>query len=1049
MIERIVELALRAKGLIFVFVLLLVGVGLWSAVLLPIDVVPDITNVQVQINTAVPALAPEEIEKSVSIPIEKAMAGLPGMKELRSLSRFGLSQVTMTFQDEVDIYRTRQLVAERLQGVLAGLPKDVEVRLGPISTGLSEIYYYTVGYKEDARSKPTDRLERLVNLSEIQEHLVKPLLRSTLGLAEVNTSGGYERQVVVTPRLAQLAAANMTINELADRIAENTENAGGGFVEIGGEQIVIRSATRVQSLADITKIPLKFGAGVEPITVGDLSDVALGSNFRSGASTEQGEEAIVGAAIMSVGENARVVSAAVREKLTEIQSKLPEGVEIRTQYDRGELVGRTIKTVEKNLFEGAILVVAVLFLMLGNFRAALIVALAIPLAMLFAVAGMVQGRVSGNLMSLGAIDFGLIVDGAVVMVENIMRHLAHRQRELKRALTPSERSKEVLYSAQEVANPMFFGMLIVTIVYLPILSLSGIEGKMFHPMALTVLFALIGALLLSLTLMPILCAYILTGQLRENDSRLVRGFKYLYEPILQYSLKRRWVIVSIALVLVTLSGVTFTRLGAEFIPQLNEGTVTIQMIRSSSLGLGASVELQERSEAVLRERFPEVTHVFSKIGTAEIASDPMGPNVSDTFVTLADEGSWRKIEGRRVSKSELLTLIERELTLRVPGQTLLFSQPIQLRFNEIMAGARADLSLKIFGPDFVQLEQIAAKAVAILRTIPGGSDVEFEALGRTPILEIAPRRESVKLLNVHANEINEVVAAGLAGRETGKVILNNRQTPLVVRLRETDRRDADVIKALVVRTDHGGMVALDRVATVQSVEAVSVITREATQRRAAILINPQGRDIEGFVTEADKKLRAGLNLPAGYYYEFGGQFENLQQAKAKLVVVVPLMLLAILGLIYASFRSVRQAVLVFLCVPLAMTGGVMALALRGMPFSISAAVGFIALSGIAVLNGVMLISFTNQLRREGRSLRDATIESALTRLRPKLMTALIASLGFLPMALATSAGAEVQRPLATVVIGGIFTSTFLTLVLLPTLYLWLETKKETNLKEKV
>lgn len=1044
MIQKIVELALKGRGTVLVLTLLLIGIGTWSALRLPIDAVPDITNVQVQINTAVLALAPEEIEKIVTVPIESQMAGLSGMMELRSLSRFGLSQVTMTFEDGTDIYRTRQLVSERLQGVIGELPKSVEVRLAPISTGLSEIYYYTVAYRDNALHKPSSTFERMLNLSVIQEYLIKPLLRSTPGLAEVNTSGGYEKQLVITPNLEKLSAVGLTVNELADRIAENTENAGGGLVEIGGEQIVIRSATRVQSREDIAKIPIKFGAAIEPLTVSDVADVAIGANYRTGASTEQGEEAVVGAAIMLVGANTRIVADAVKVKLADIQEKLPEGVEIRTQYDRGELVNRTIGTVEKSLFEGAILVIAVLFLMLGNFRAALIVALAIPLSMLFAVTGMVQSHVSGNLMSLGAIDFGLIVDGAVVMVENIMRHLAHRQRELKRALTPDERFKEVLVSAKEVASPMFFGMLIVTIVYLPILTLSGIEGKMFHPMALTVLFALAGALILSLTLMPALCSFVLTGEVKEKDSRLVTWFKYMYEPILHFSLRRRPIIVGLAVAVCIFSGLLFQRLGAEFIPQLNEGTVTIQMIRSSSLGLEASVELQQRAERILREKFPEITHIFSKIGTAEIASDPMGPNVSDTFVSLADESTWRKVHNRRITKLELLRLMERELMLHVPGQSILFSQPIQMRFNEIMAGARADLSLKIYGPDFTQLEQLADKAVDTLRKIPGGGNVEFEPLGRTPMLEISANRDSARRLNVHADEINQVISSALAGAETGKIILENRQVPLVVRLAEKERRDVDLIKNLAVRTEDGGMIPLEKVASVQSVEAISAITRETNQRRATILINPEGRDVESFVTEAQEKLKTSLEFPEGYYYEFGGQFENLQKAKARLLVVVPLTLLIILSLIYFSFQRLRQAVLIFLCVPLAMTGGVMALALRGMPFSISAAVGFIALSGIAVLNGVMLISFTNQLRREGKSLRDATVESALTRLRPKLMTALVASLGFIPMAVASGAGAEVQRPLATVVIGGIFTSTFLTLVLLPTLYLWLESGKESN-----
>jgi cobalt-zinc-cadmium resistance protein CzcA len=1042
MITRLIELAVGNRVSVLLATVLLTVVGGLAAMHLPIDAVPDITSPQVQINTSVPALAPEEVEKQVTLPIESNMAGLPGMVELRSLSRFGLSQVTMTFEDHADIYRLRQLVSERLQGVLTDLPAGVDVHLAPISTGLSEIFYYAVRYKADAPGKPATEFDRLLTLSTIQEYLIKPILRATPGLAEVNTSGGYEKQLVVIPNPTKLDNAGITIDELGERLRENAENAGGGFVEIGGEQIIIRAATRVQSREDILALPLKFGATVEALTVGDVAEVSIGSSFRAGASTEQGEEAVVGAAIMLLGENTRTVAEAVRTRLAQIQDKLPEGVEIVSLYDRGDLVANTIHTVEKNLFEGAVLVAAVLFAMLGNFRAACIVALAIPLSMLFALTGMVQNRISGNLMSLGAIDFGLIVDGAVVMVENIVRHLAHRQQKLGRVLTAKERHEEVLISAKEVATPMFFGVLIIAIVYVPILTLTGIEGKMFHPMAYTVLFALAGALLLALTLMPVLCTYLLSGKVQERDSRLVSLFRRLYTPILNYSLRRRPVVVAISVGIFASSMFVFTRLGAEFIPQLNEGAVTIQFIRSTSLGLDASLELQKASESLLLRKFPEITHLFSKIGTAEIASDPMGPNVSDTFVFLSDEATWRKVGGQPVSKPELLESMKRELTLNVPGQTLLFSQPIQMRFNEMMAGARANLALKIYGAEFDELERLAQQATEVLKAIPGSGDVEFDAFGRAPMLQITPNRQAMKRLNVSAGEINRVIAAALAGEEVGTYVEENRPIPLVVRLGEKDRRDVATIKRLSVRTEDGGVVPLERVGSIELSEQVGTITRDATQRRATLLINPKGSDIEGFVAEGTKRLRQELKLAPGYFFEFGGQFENLQKAKARLSLVVPATLLLILLLIYLTFNDLRQALLIFLCVPLAVSGGVFALAIRGMPFSISAAVGFIALSGIAVLNGLMLLSFTNQLRAEGRPLREAMIESALTRLRPKLMTALVASLGFLPMAVATGAGAEVQRPLATVVIGGIITSTFLTLVLLPTLYLWIEGGKE-------
>jgi heavy metal efflux system protein len=1040
MINQVLEFSLRQRAFVLLATIILIGVGIWSALRLPIDAVPDITNVQVQINTAVPALAPEEIEKLVTFPIESEMAGLPQMLELRSLSKFGLSQVTMIFKDGTDVYRTRQLVSERLQNAIDELPPGLQPKLAPISTGLGEIYYYTVAYKKDAKNKPPTKYEQLIALKLVQDYTIKPLLRGTPGLAEVNTSGGYEKQIVVMPDAQKLANAGMTLDDLADKISESVENAGGGLIEVGGEQLVIRAASRVQTLEEIADIPLKFRAGVEIMTVKDVAEIGIGSSFRTGASTENGEEALVGGAIMLMDENSRLIARAVKDKLTEIQQKLPAGIEIRTAYDRSDLVNRTIRTVETNLFEGAIFVVVVLFAMLGNWRAALIVALAIPLSMFFAITGMVQSRISGNLMSLGAIDFGLIVDGAVVMVENIIRHLAEKQRELRRPLTPQERAHEVLISGKQVASPMFFGVLIITVVYFPILALTGIEGKMFKPMALAVIFALVGALVLSLTLMPALCSYFLGGKIHEEDNFLVRFFKRIYSPVLYFALAHRWIVVGSMVGLFVLSIFVFLRLGAVFIPQLDEGSLSIQMIRSTSVGLKASLDLQEKSEKLLLTKFPELTHTFSRIGTAEIATDPMGPNVADTYISYQPQEKWRKINGRTPTKEELIELIRHELTVNMPGQAYLFTQPIQLRFNEIMAGARADLSLKIFGDDFTELERLGSQARDVLRTIPGGGDVEFEAFGTVPMLEITPKRPAMKKFNVLADEINKVVASGLAGEEAGILVEGNRRFPIVVRLHEQLRDKIEVMKKLPLRTEDGGLITLGDVTEIKVAERVGTISRESNQRRLGILINVRGRDIESFVKEADAKIKEQIKFPDGYYYEFGGQFKNLQEARARLAVVVPIALLLIFVLIFLSFQSVRQAALIFTCVPLAVTGGVFALWMRGMPFSISAGVGFIALSGIAILNGLMLISFVNQLREEGRNLRDAVVEGALTRLRPKLMTALVASLGFVPMAIASGAGAEMQRPLATVVIGGIISSTFLTLVLLPTLYMWVERK---------
>ena len=1039
MLENLIDFSLRRRGLVAVAALFLLIAGFWSAFQVTVDAVPDITSPQVQINTAVPALAPDEIESLVTVPIEREMAGLPDMVELRSLSKFGLSQVTMTFKDGVDLYRLRQLVTERLASAREALPPGLVPTLAPVSTGLGEIVYYTVSYRANAPERPADPAERLRQLRLIHDYQIKPLLRATPGLAEVNAIGGYEKQVVVELKPARLAEAGISFTQLAEVIRAGTENAGGGVLELGGEAIVVRADTRAKTAEDIANLPVKFtGAAVHPLVVRDLADVTIGSAMRTGASTENGEETVTGAAIMLAGGNGRQIAQDTVARLREIAGKLPPGVEIRVTYDRADLVNATIRTVEKNLFEGALLVAVILFALLGNWRAALIVTLAIPLSFLFMLTGMAQGRLSANLMSLGAIDFGLIVDGAIVMVENILRRLAERQHHLGRLPTRDERLATVRAAAHEVARPMFFGVLIITLVYVPILALTGIEGKMFRPMALSVMLALAGALLLALTLMPVLSAWLLHRRIREDDGWLVRAAKAVYSPLLRRAFAARGLIVMAALLLFAGAGALFQRLGAEFIPQLDEGAISIQMIRGNSVGLDASVELQRKSEQLLRAKFPEISHLFARLGTAEIATDPMGPNVADTYVFFHPRATWREIDGHRATKAELVERMRHELVASVPGQSYLFTQPLQLRFNEIMAGARADLSLKIYGDDFAQLETLAATAHDILRRIPGGGDVEFEAIGRVPMLEITPKRDALRRLGLHADEINAVVATALAGEAAGALIEGSRRTDIVVRLPESRRLDLAGLRELPVSVEGGGQVPLSRVADLTIVDRVATIGREDTQRRVAILVNVRGRDTEGVVREAEQELARGLPLPAGYYWEFGGQFENLQAARTRLTVVVPATLALIGLLIYASFGSARQAALIFVCVPLAATGGVAALWLRDMPFTISAAVGFIALSGIAVLNGIMLVSFINQLRREGRSVRAAVTEGTLTRLRPMLMTALVASFGFIPMAVATGAGAEVQRPIATVVIGGILTATFLTLIALPVLYDWIE-----------
>ena len=1043
MIDRIFEFALRQRAFILLAIAGLIALGIHSALRLPVDAVPDITNVQVQINTSVPSLAPEEIEKLVTYPIEIEMGGIQNLIEVRSISKFGLSQVTLIFEEGTDIYRARQLVSERLQNALKELPPGSEPpQMAPISTGLGEIYFYVLRYADEATNKPPTPEERLMELKLVQEFIVAPMLVGVKGVTEVNTAGGYDKQIVVFPDPQKLMSVGLTYGELASAIADNTENAGGSVVEQAGENITIRSVGRVHTADEVANLPVKFGAGRAAILVKDVAEVGIGSSVRTGAAVYNGEEALIGTTMMLLGENSRLVAERVHDKMDEIQKRLPPGMEVETVYNRTELVERTIATVEKNLVEGAILVIVVLLLLLGNVRAALIVALTIPLSMLFALTGMVQTRVSGNLMSLGAIDFGLIVDGAVVLAENIVRMLAHRQHQLGRLLNREERMHTILTACKQVGRPMVFGVAIITIVYLPILSLTGVEGKMFKPMAQTVIYALVGALILALTVVPALCSYLMTRKVREEDNFIIRLAKKLYTPLFNFAMKFRWLVTGGAVALFIVAAVLFTSLGAVFVPKLDEGSFAIQMIRTTSIGLDASLDMEKKAQKILLDSFPEVTHIISRIGTSEVAVDPMGVNVSDTYVLLKHPEEWRKVDGRIITKDELAELMNEELSSRLPGQAYLFTQPIELRFNELLSGVRADIAIKVFGEDYEVLEKVAGEIREIVEKIRGAADVEFDAAGKSPIFEVAMNRDAMKRYNVHAGEVNEVIETAFAGEEAGIILDGIYRYPVVVRLPEDARRDLSAVAQMPVRTADGGIISLEQVATMNIVERVSTINREAYRRRMTIMVNLRGRDTESFVNEAQEKIAAQVELPEGYFVEFGGNFKNLQEARARLAVVVPVALTLIFILIFTAFRSLRQAILVFTGIPLAITGGVFALWLRDMPFSISAGVGFIALSGVAVLNGVVLISFFNQLREEGRSVEDAVREGSMTRLRPVLMTALVASFGFVPMALATSAGAEVQRPLATVVIGGIISSTFLTLVLLPTLYAWLEQKKK-------
>ncbi len=1040
MIDRIFEFSLKQR----VFVLMAAaGVAAWgvaSALRLPVDAVPDITNTQVQINTSVPSLAPEEIEKLVTYPIEIEMGGIQNLTEVRSISKFGLSQVTLIFEEGTDIYLARQLVSERMQNVLGALPPGIDPpQMSPISTGLGEIYFYVLKYADDAPNKPATEQERLMQLRLMQEFVVSPMLVSVQGVTEVNTSGGYGKQIVVFPDPQKLMSVGLTYSELSEVLSRNTENAGGSVVEQAGENITIRSSGRVYTSDEIANLPVKFGAGRLAIRVKDVAEVGIGSNVRTGAATYNGEEALIGVAMMLLGENSRLVSQRVHEKTAEVQKRLPEGIIIETIYNRTELVDRTIYTVEKNLVEGALLVIVILMLLLGNVRAAIIVALAIPMSMLFAMIGMLKFNVSGNLMSLGAIDFGLVVDGSVVLAENIIRMIAEKQHALGgRLLTKKERLRTILAACKQVGRPMVFGVSIITIVYFPILSLVGVEGKMFKPMAMTVILALLGSLILALTLVPALCAFLMTRKVSEKESFIMRIAKAIYAPILRFALRFRWVVTAGALAIFIFAAGVFGRLGAEFVPQLDEGSLAIQMIRTTSIGLKASIDMQKKAERLLLDEFPEITRILARIGTPEIATDPMGVNVSDTYTLLKPPSEWRKVNGKTITKDELAELMQEELNMNFPGQAILFSQPIELRFNELLSGIRADLAIKVFGEDFEVLEKVASEIREIVEAVPGAGDVEFDAVGKAPLFEVTMDRDALVRYNVHASEINETIRTAFAGAEAGIVIDGIYRYPLVVRLPESSRQDLAAVAQIPVRTADGGIISLEQVADFNIDERVNTINREAFQRRMTIMVNLRGRDTESFVLEAQRKIDEQVKIPEGYSVEFGGNFKNLQVARKRLMVVVPVALALIFILIFATFRSLRQAALVFTAVPLAVTGGIFALWLRSMPFSISAGVGFIAVSGIAVLNGLMIITFFNQLREQGNDLKTAVWDGSLLRLRPKLMTALVASLGFIPMALATSSGAEVQRPLATVVIGGIMTSTFLTLVILPTLYQWLE-----------
>ena len=1045
--ERLIAFSIRQRWLILLATLGMAGIGILNFGRLPIDAVPDITNVQVQINTSVTALSPAEVESRITFPIEWAMSGIPKVEQVRSLSRYGLSQVTVIFKDGTDIYFARQLVNQRLQEARENLPAGIEPTMGPIATGLGEIFMWTIEADSGAR-RPDGERYTLGDLRTLQDWVVRPQVRTVTGVTEVNSIGGYEKQFHVTPIPAKLLAHGLSFRDVFDALARNNDNAGAGYIEHFDEQYLIRATGLVQGIPDIESIVLRTQDGT-PIRVRDVARVELGEQLRTGAGTHMGKEAVVGTAIMLIGENSRSVSRRVAAKMTDVNRSMPEGVKVRTVYDRTYLVDATLKTVRTNLFEGALLVIVILFLMLGNIRAALIVGMAIPLSMLFAVSGMVQWGISGNLMSLGAIDFGIIVDGAVVMVENIVRRFAHRQHELGRLMNFQERLDEAFQSSREVARPVIFGVGIIMIVYLPILTLSGIEGKMFKPMAAVVLLALSGALLLTFTFIPAAVATFLSGRVAEEENAFLRAIRRVYTPTLDWSLRNRWGVAFVAGLLVVACGFIAARMGSEFVPKLGEGALAIQPARIPSISLRTSVAMQGQVEALLRREFPdEVTDIFARTGTAEIATDPMGPNVSDTYVMLSPKRQWKKAK----SQEALAELMEAKLQL-LRGQNFEISQPIELRFNELIAGVRSDVAVKVFGDDLESMTASATRISAILASIPGAADIKVEQTAGLPVLTVGIDRQAIARYGLNIADVQEVVSMAMGGSKVGQVFEGDRRFDLVVRLPDEVRRDIHALENLAIPLPmlggsagasrvsaehpaaHAAYVPLGAVAKIVLEEGPNQISREDGKRRVVVQANVRGRDLGSFVAEAQRRVDAEVKIPTGNWLRWGGQFENLAAARNRLAIVVPLALFLIFILLFMTFGSVPQALLVFTGVPLALTGGVLALWVNGLPLSISAGIGFIALSGVAVLNGLVMVSFINDLRARGSALETAIQEGSLTRLRPVLMTALVASLGFVPMALAHGTGAEVQRPLATVVIGGIISSTLLTLVVLPALYL--------------
>ncbi|WP_151808510.1 efflux RND transporter permease subunit [Acinetobacter soli] len=1031
--DRLIQFAIQNAIWVLLFMVAWIGIGIYSYKNLAIDAVPDITNVQVQINSQANGFTATEVEQRITYPIENAMAGLPSMEQTRSISRYGLSQVTIIFKDGTDIYWARQLINQRLQEAKSALPASVDPQMSPISTGLGEIYQWVIKAEPQAK-KPDGSSYTAMDLREIQDWIVRPQLQRVPGVAEINSIGGYNKTYIVSPDLNRLQQLNLSLTTLQQALTDNNENRGAGFIEDNGQQLTVRVPGMLSSIQDIENVTLETKSGL-PIRVSDVAKISIGHDLRTGGATYNGEETVLGIAMMMMGENSKTVAQALDAKVAQIQTSLPAGVVLETVYNRSTLVDRAIQTVAKNLIEGAILVIVVLFIFLGNFRAALITACVIPLSMLFTLTGMAQQHISANLMSLGALDFGIIVDGAVVIVENCIRRLADAQQLQGRLLTRQERFKEVFLAAKQARRPLLFGQFIIMVVYLPIFALSGVEAKMFHPMAIAVVLALLGAMILSITFVPAAVALWVTGEVKETESRWMLALKRAYAALLDWAYAWRRVVLTGVVGILLITAAISTRVGSEFAPQLSEGDFALQLMRAPSTGIEESLKIQTQVEQQLLKQFPEIKAIFARTGTAEVATDVMPPNISDAVILLKPRKEWPdSTETIDELRARMLDAVA-----QLPGNNSEFSQPIELRFNELISGVRSDIGVKVFGDDLQVLNREAEKIAQQLKTISGASEVKVEQTDGLPLLNVKIDHALAAQYGLSIKAIQDLVATSIGGASVGQILQGDRRFDFVIRL-DDQLRTPQQLAMLPLQLPNGGLIQLQDVAKVETILGFSQVSRENGKRRVIVTANVRDRDLGSFVAEMQQSL-AQQKLPSGYWLGYGGQFENLASAAARMQIVIPLALLMIFILLMAVFHDLRESLLVFSGVPFALSGGIVALWLRDIPLSMSAGVGFIALSGVAVLNGLVMLTFIKELRST-LDVHSATWRGAILRLRPVLMTACVASFGFIPMALATGTGAEVQRPLATVVIGGILSSTLLTLLILPVVYRWMNERRE-------